>query len=96
MSLGQREQPKISEEGIWPSAVIAKASTLTRTSSTVSTVAATTPMTQLVPTFETMGHQHVAVVTDENRVIGMVTESDIVIGLHRRHVERFAPLYRAK
>jgi hypothetical protein len=31
MSLGHREQPKISEEGIWPSGVIAKASTLTRT-----------------------------------------------------------------
>ena len=28
---GHREQPKISEEGIWPSRVIAKASTLTRT-----------------------------------------------------------------
>ena len=31
MGLGHREQPKISEEGIWPSRVIAKASTLTRT-----------------------------------------------------------------
>jgi hypothetical protein len=31
MSLGHREQPKISEEGIWPSGVIVKASTLTRT-----------------------------------------------------------------
>ena len=31
MSLGHREQPKISEEVIWPSGVIAKASTLTRT-----------------------------------------------------------------
>jgi hypothetical protein len=29
--LGHREQPKISEEGIWPSGVIAEASTLTRT-----------------------------------------------------------------
>jgi len=31
MSLGHREQPKISEEDIWPTSVIAKASTLTRT-----------------------------------------------------------------
>jgi hypothetical protein len=31
MSLGHREQPKISEEVIWPSGVIAKAPTLTRT-----------------------------------------------------------------
>ena len=31
MGLGHREQPKISEEGIWPSSVIAKAVTLTRT-----------------------------------------------------------------
>jgi hypothetical protein len=31
MSLGHREQPKISEEGIWPSTVIAKAATLPRT-----------------------------------------------------------------
>jgi hypothetical protein len=30
MSLGHREQPKISEEGIRPSSVIAKAATLTR------------------------------------------------------------------
>jgi hypothetical protein len=29
--LGHREQPQISEEGIWPSGVIAKASPLTRT-----------------------------------------------------------------
>jgi hypothetical protein len=30
MSLGHREQPKSSEERIWPSSVIAKAVTLTR------------------------------------------------------------------
>lgn len=36
----------------------------------------------LLPTFSTTGHHHIPVVDDGNHVIGMITESDLIAGLH--------------
>ncbi|WP_150613044.1 HPP family protein [Pandoraea terrigena] len=36
----------------------------------------------LLPTFSTTGHHHIPVVDEGNHVIGMITESDLIAGLH--------------
>lgn len=54
--------------------------------SAVFTVTTTTGVAQLISMFSTTGHHHIPVVSDESRVVGMVTESDVMMCLSRRHI----------
>lgn len=46
-----------------------------------------TPIAELVPLFATHGHHHIPVLDAERRLVGMVTPSDVIAGLHR-HAQR--------
>jgi CBS domain-containing membrane protein len=46
-----------------------------------------TPIADLVPLFANHGHHHIPVLDAERRLVGMVTPSDLIAGLHR-HVQR--------
>ncbi len=50
----------------------------------VQTIAATAPMSDLVPLFASAGHHHIPVVDAEGRLAGIITESDLVGGLYRQ------------
>jgi CBS domain-containing membrane protein len=38
---------------------------------------------ELVPLFSTAGHQHIPVIDHENRLVGIITQSDLVRALYR-------------
>jgi CBS domain-containing membrane protein len=46
-----------------------------------------TPIADLVPRFANHGHHHIPVLDADRRLVGMVTPSDLITGLHR-HVQR--------
>ena len=46
-----------------------------------------TPIADLVPLFANHGHRHIPVLDANRRLVGMVTPSDLIAGLHR-HVQR--------
>lgn len=50
----------------------------------VQTIAATAPMSELVPLFASAGHHHIPVTDAEGRLAGIITESDLVGGLYRQ------------
>ncbi|OLL32212.1 hypothetical protein BTH42_07095 [Burkholderia sp. SRS-W-2-2016] len=52
----------------------------------VCTVNANSPITELVPMFANFGHHHVPVLDQAGRVVGMITQVDLISGLHRQTV----------
>lgn len=53
---------------------------------TVRTVTDSVPITELVDLITDHGHRHVPVINDERRLVGIVTNSDLVAGLYRARV----------
>ncbi|WP_233834353.1 HPP family protein [Paraburkholderia sp. ZP32-5] len=49
-------------------------------------VKATEPITELVPMFANFGHHHVPVLDNAERVVGMITQADLIAGLYRQTV----------
>jgi CBS domain-containing membrane protein len=54
----------------------------------VCTVAARTPIAELVPMFAHFGHHHIPVIDHDERLAGMITESDLIAGLYRQSFEK--------
>lgn len=50
----------------------------------VRTVDADQSVAQLIPVFAHYGHHHIPVVDDRRRLVGMLTQSDLIGGLHRQ------------
>lgn len=50
----------------------------------VRTVDGSLPVAELIPVFAHYGHHHIPVVDDERRLIGMITQADLIGGLHRQ------------
>ncbi len=50
----------------------------------VRTVAASTPIVELLGLFAGRGHHHVPVVDGERRLVGIITQADLISGLHRQ------------
>ncbi|WP_233804960.1 HPP family protein [Paraburkholderia sp. HP33-1] len=50
----------------------------------VCSVAANAPITELVPMFANFGHHHVPVLDHAGRVVGMITQVDLISGLYRQ------------
>ncbi|MBN3810701.1 HPP family protein [Paraburkholderia sp. Ac-20347] len=50
----------------------------------VRTVAASTPIVELLGLFAGRGHHHVPVVDAQRRLVGIVTQADLISGLHRQ------------
>ncbi|SMG51486.1 CBS domain-containing membrane protein [Paraburkholderia susongensis] len=54
----------------------------------VCTVNANAPITELVPMFANFGHHHVPVLDHAGRVVGMITQVDLISGLYRQTVAK--------
>jgi CBS domain-containing membrane protein len=54
----------------------------------VRTVDASVSVADLIPLFAHSGHHHIPVVDKNRRLVGMVTQSDLIGGLHRQTQER--------
>jgi CBS domain-containing membrane protein len=54
----------------------------------VCTIAARTPIAELVPIFAHFGHHHIPVIDHDERLAGMITESDLIAGLYRQSFEK--------
>lgn len=69
----------------------ARTTTATRTgqimSRQVRTAAASQPIAELIALFAQHEHHHLPVVDASNRLIGMVTRSDLLAGLHQRYMK---------
>jgi CBS domain-containing membrane protein len=52
----------------------------------VCSVNASEPITELVPMFANFGHHHVPVLDHAGRVVGMITQVDLIAGLYRQTV----------
>jgi CBS domain-containing membrane protein len=50
----------------------------------VCTIAAATPITELVPIFANFGHHHIPVLDAQERLVGMITQADVISGLYRQ------------
>lgn len=50
----------------------------------VRTVDAQLPVADLIPVFAHYGHHHIPVVDGERRLVGMITQADLIGGLHRQ------------
>ncbi|MDE2203275.1 MAG: HPP family protein [Burkholderiaceae bacterium] len=50
----------------------------------VQTIPASAPMSELVPLFASAGHHHIPVIDTASRLVGIITESDLVGGLYRQ------------
>ncbi|WP_153075081.1 HPP family protein [Paraburkholderia bonniea] len=50
----------------------------------VCSVPASAPITELVPMFANYGHHHIPVVDAANHLVGMITQVDLISGLHRQ------------
>lgn len=50
----------------------------------VCTIAATTPIVELVPIFSQSGHHHIPVVDAGKRLVGMITQADLITGLYQQ------------
>jgi CBS domain-containing membrane protein len=53
-------------------------------STEVCTVGAASPITELVPMFANYGHHHIPVLDAAGLVVGMITQVDLISGLHRQ------------
>ncbi len=51
---------------------------------TVCTVDASVPVAELIPLFAHYGHHHIPVLDSNRRLVGMITQSDLIGGLHRQ------------
>ncbi|MDP9046425.1 MAG: HPP family protein [Pseudomonadota bacterium] len=60
-------------------------------SARVSTALDTTPVVELVPMMANVGHHHVPVVDVERKLVGMVTQTDLVAALYAICLARLAP-----
>jgi CBS domain-containing membrane protein len=54
----------------------------------VCTISARTPIAELVPMFAHFGHHHIPVIDHDERLVGMITESDLIAGLYRQSFEK--------
>jgi CBS domain-containing membrane protein len=45
------------------------------------------PIAELVPMFADAGHHHIPIVDDERRLVGIVTQSDLVVALYQRGLQ---------
>lgn len=52
--------------------------------SAVCTVNVSVAVAQLIPLFAHYGHHHIPVIDDNQRLVGMITQSDLIGGLHRQ------------
>jgi CBS domain-containing membrane protein len=50
----------------------------------VCTIDAATPITELVPIFANFGHHHIPVLDAQERLVGMITQADVISGLYRQ------------
>lgn len=50
----------------------------------VSTVSATTSIAKLVPLFAAYGHHHIPVLDRQEKLAGMITQADLILGLYRQ------------
>jgi CBS domain-containing membrane protein len=50
----------------------------------VRTVATSTPIVELVPFFADDGHHHIPVIDTHDRLVGIITQSDLIEGLYRQ------------
>nr|WP_284503111.1 HPP family protein [Caballeronia sp. AZ10_KS36] len=50
----------------------------------VCTVDSRTPIAELVPMFADFGHHHIPVIDNNERLLGMITETDLISGLYRQ------------
>ncbi|SAL39377.1 HPP family protein [Caballeronia telluris] len=50
----------------------------------VCTISAATPITELVPIFANFGHHHIPVLDGQERLVGMITQADVIAGLYRQ------------
>ena len=50
----------------------------------VSTVSATTSIAKLVPLFAAYGHHHIPVLDTQEKLAGMITQADLILGLYRQ------------
>ncbi len=50
----------------------------------VRSVDARTPIAELVPMFAHFGHHHIPVIDHDARLVGMITEADLIAGLYRQ------------
>jgi CBS-domain-containing membrane protein len=55
-------------------------------SSAVATVDAATPVADVIPRFMAKGHHHMPVVLDDKKLVGLLTQSDIVAVMCRKRV----------
>jgi CBS domain-containing membrane protein len=50
----------------------------------VSTVCVTTSVAKLVPIFAAYGHHHIPVLDTHEKLAGMITQADLILGLYRQ------------
>jgi CBS domain-containing membrane protein len=50
----------------------------------VCTVSSARPIAELVPLFANYGHHHIPVVDPHERLVGMITQADLISGLYRQ------------
>lgn len=65
-------------------------------SARVHTAGIDTPIVELVPLLSDLGLHHIPVIDDERRLVGMVTQSDLVAALYRKGVDAAAGLERTQ
>jgi CBS domain-containing membrane protein len=53
----------------------------------VDTMSQHEPIVDLVPVFADAGHHHIPIVDDERRLVGIVTQSDLVVALYRQGLQ---------
>jgi CBS domain-containing membrane protein len=61
----------------------------------VHTVDASTPVANLIPIFAHYGHHHIPVLDGHRRLVGMITQSDLIGGLHRHTQAQQVQMARA-
>ncbi len=57
----------------------------------VSTVCVTTSIAKLVPIFAAYGHHHIPVLDTQEKLAGMITQADLILGLYRQTPSPKAP-----
>jgi CBS domain-containing membrane protein len=50
----------------------------------VSTISVTTSIAKLVPMFAAYGHHHIPVLDTQEKLAGMITQADLILGLYRQ------------
>lgn len=55
-------------------------------STAVVSIDAATPLSEIIPNFTSKGHHHLPVVSENNKLLGMLTQSDLVAFMYRNSV----------